>query len=673
MAVKRYMTNDTAPISLPSPTGSWDVNTATGTSALASAAAGTGAASQGAETSTTNPTTSLARRFVDPNQMLSAGDFGGNWTMVVAANESNAAADCYLRVVIKVVDSTGATTRGSQAFVHGSELTTTNTGYTLTGTISPPIACSVNDRIVVEVGGNFTNTVNTNYQVNIRRGGTAGDLVAGDTGTNANDRSGYITFSDATADARFSSGVSGALAGSAPVPTGAVTAEAADIAVVASYTDTATSGGECEVAVTGVQVGDGLLVTIANAYTDPADAEPASDLAGSWSTVGTAWIGNPEIPTYENQNLATRLFTATAAGTATIDVTESNESVLGVVHLRPRAGRLVVVDTSGDGVAELVVSQSGGGPAAAQAIGPVDATVAGLLVGAWAGIRFAANSWTPPVTMVEQLDLGDGANTQTLMVATEVVTATGDTGTRTSTAALAPSTGFAGRLVALTTITAPTSGALAGSAPVPTGAVTAVERFSGAAAGSAPVPTGAVTAVETIAGAAAGAAPVPTGALAAGQAFTAAAAGSAPVPTGALAAVERITGAAAGAAPRPTGALAGDVDDGTDDATGQLAGSAPGPVGAIAAVERVSGAAAGAAAVPTGALAAVERITGAMAGAAPVPVGELAEGGPAVVGPVRVGSVTMGAAGPRAGEVVLVDARTTGAIPVLIAGPRGQA
>lgn len=573
MAQKRYFTNDTAAISLPSPTGSWDVNTATGTNALGAAGAGAGAASQASETSTTNPTTSLARRFVDSTQMVSGGDFGGDFTAVIAANESNAAADAFHRIVIKVVSADGTTTRGSQAFVHGSELTTTNTAYTFTGTISPAISCSVNDRIVVEVGGHFTNTVNTNYQVNIRRGGTAGDLVAGDTGANANDRSGHITFSDATADARFSSGATGDIAASIPVQQAAIAATAADVRLIATYVDTATAGGEVEVAVPDVAGGDALLVVVANAYTDPADAEPTSTLAGAWEDAGSGWIGDPEDPTYQNQNLGTWLFTASAAGTATVELTESNETVLAVLHLRPLPGLRVCV---GD-IDEVLDDQGGGGPDAAQPLGPVDGVTGGMLVGAWAGIRFAAYTWSVPSGMDQAAQAQDGASTQALLVATQAITATASTGTRTSTATLAPSNGFAGKLIALTLEVA---GDLTGSIPVQQAAIAGEVVQSGELAGTVPLQVASVSADvidSTITGEVAGAVPLQTAAVAGEVEASGVFAGSVPLQVGSVQADIASAGEVAGSLPMQQVALLGEVP-----ATGALAGAIPIQVIALA-------------------------------------------------------------------------------------------
>ncbi len=206
MAVQRFMTNDTAPggFTLPSTSGYAAVGSSTA-NALAAAPAGTAATSQVAETSTSQPLLLLARRFVsDP--MLSAGDFGGAWNMVVGYNENNSLGDLFFRMVIRVFSNDGTTERGSgYVFNAPSEMGTTLIGVAHSGTISTPWTCSVGDRILIEVGATSTNVSATSYQANIRRGGTdATPLVAGDTGTNVNARSGWISFTDSSADARFS-------------------------------------------------------------------------------------------------------------------------------------------------------------------------------------------------------------------------------------------------------------------------------------------------------------------------------------------------------------------------------------------------------------------------------------------------------------------------------------
>jgi hypothetical protein len=319
---------------------------------------------------------------------------------------------------------------------------------------------------------------------------------------------------------------------------------------VATYTDTSTGGGEVSVTVTGVAVGDGLLVFAANAYTLRAnlDLNASASLAGTWYPAGDL-LGDAEAPNYLNQNLGARLFVPSASGSCDITLTETNENVLIVEHVRAPSGYLPTVADFSDHTG----SQSGGGPSATQALGPVDSVTDGLLVGCWAGIRFAANSWSTPAGMTERADLGDGANTQTVMVATESTSSTGQS--RSSTATLAPSSGFAGKLVVIGTEAAATTGAVAGQAPRATGALAAMQTDVGAVAGQAPRAVGALAASQTTAGAVAGSAPRAAGALAAGQSMTGALAGQAPRAAGALAAGLGITGEFAGQAPRAVGRL----------------------------------------------------------------------------------------------------------------------
>jgi hypothetical protein len=212
--------------------------------------------------------------------------------------------------------------------------------------------------------------------------------------------------------------------------------------VIADYTDSA-SGGLAEVTVPNVIAGDWLLAVVGNGYTsdEGVDLIPTGDGGGSWVSVGEQ-LGSPGAPDFENMTMLAWRKTATTSGTHTVEVDLAHETTLVVLHLRGA----IAIDGA---VSDHVVSQSAS-PAATQAIGPVTTTSTSvLLVGAWAGIRFAAFSWSTPSGMTERADIADPTAATRLMVATQELSVAGATGTRSSTASLAPTFGFAGKLFAI--------------------------------------------------------------------------------------------------------------------------------------------------------------------------------------------------------------------------------
>lgn len=210
--------------------------------------------------------------------------------------------------------------------------------------------------------------------------------------------------------------------------------------VIATYSDRSAPGLSA-VTVTSVLPGDWLVAIVGNGYTEDVDLIPVGDGGGTFVSIGEQ-IGSPNAPDFENMGLLAWRKTATTSGTHTVEVDLENETVLIVLHLR---GAIAI-----DGVcSDHVVSQSAS-PAAEQAIGPVTTTSTSvLLVGAWAGIKFAAFSWSTPAGMTERADIADPTDATRVMVATEALAVAGSTGTRSSTATTAPSFGFAGKLFAI--------------------------------------------------------------------------------------------------------------------------------------------------------------------------------------------------------------------------------
>lgn len=211
-------------------------------------------------------------------------------------------------------------------------------------------------------------------------------------------------------------------------------------ALIATYTDSAASA-LVSVSVTSVVAGDWLVAVVGNGYTVDADLRPTGDGGGTYVAIGEQ-LGSPNDPDFENMGLIAWRKTATTSGTHTVELDLAHETTLVVLHVR---GAIAI-----DGLcADRVVSQSAT-PSATQAIGPVTTvSTQVLLVGAWAGIKFSAFSWSTPAGMIERADIADPSNASRLAVSTQALAAAGDTGTRSSTGTLAPSFGFAGKLFAI--------------------------------------------------------------------------------------------------------------------------------------------------------------------------------------------------------------------------------
>lgn len=217
----------------------------------------------------------------------------------------------------------------------------------------------------------------------------------------------------------------------------------ADVELIAAYSGGSNDGGTGPtVSVLNVVAGDSLIAAIGDGYGD-ATMTVTDSAAGTWADLGTP-LGAPNDPLFQNYRAHTQRREITADAAA-LDVTYeiANSRQLVVLHLR-NAGAL-------QDLADLVDDQGGGGPADTQALGPVDGTSGGLLIGLWGGVQFSTGTWgwSTPTGMVERADVASPEGFTRLMVATEALTATAATGTRSSTATQAPANGFAGRLLSI--------------------------------------------------------------------------------------------------------------------------------------------------------------------------------------------------------------------------------
>lgn len=127
----------------------------------------------------------LAHQYVTNDQIQVARTISGTFKGIIPGYETNAAADGFLQVIVKVVSADGATVRG--VLYPGSPLTTTSTtlgavnqefNVSVTGmetrivpeTTVTPVAALVNDRIVIEVGWRACNVTTTSRGAFFRHG-----------------------------------------------------------------------------------------------------------------------------------------------------------------------------------------------------------------------------------------------------------------------------------------------------------------------------------------------------------------------------------------------------------------------------------------------------------------------------------------------------------------------
>mgnify|MGYP000927276171 FL=1 len=194
-----FMASEAAPATPPSLRGTWSAGTPSD-SILATNLSGypTSVSNNQAENVSTNPWDVAVARFVSPEliaQTISATDVLG----IINLIESNNDADAYPKMHVYVMDSSG-NVRGTLVsnYVGGTELASTITPAAPLFSATPSsVVCSDGDRIVIELGGRFTNTHTTSRTVtNYRSSGVAsGQSSLGYIGAGvANNASGWIRF-----------------------------------------------------------------------------------------------------------------------------------------------------------------------------------------------------------------------------------------------------------------------------------------------------------------------------------------------------------------------------------------------------------------------------------------------------------------------------------------------
>lgn len=196
ITTRLYLQNATAPYSPTTLRGAWDATASAVTKYLGAYAAGTATTVAIAEVSTTNNWDVLLARFVSDGfanaVTLSASDTV-QW--IAGLKESSTSANAFVHVHIYVTQGDSDTPRGTllSDFIGATEFTTTAGGRgegakSLAGTV----ACSVGDRIVVEIGYQDQNTVSTSFTSTLNYGAAGPDLTNGSTSVTT--QAGWVEF-----------------------------------------------------------------------------------------------------------------------------------------------------------------------------------------------------------------------------------------------------------------------------------------------------------------------------------------------------------------------------------------------------------------------------------------------------------------------------------------------
>lgn len=210
-------------------------------------------------------------------------------------------------------------------------------------------------------------------------------------------------------------------------------------------TNGAASGAVTSVSLAaGTAVDDILVVSQEVDFTAVASmVAPSVTGVGSWTQIGaTVQSGSP--------NIAMKSWWApvTAGGARTLSCSQAGGTSSNhvIVHVLTGADLVTPIDgtpatNSGTtGTAQIVGAAAGVSPTTADA----------LLIGNWSGIQFSGSiSYTAPGTMVERSEVSDTGGAAALMSATQVLAASGATGTRTATSSISATSGWVANLFAV--------------------------------------------------------------------------------------------------------------------------------------------------------------------------------------------------------------------------------
>ena len=166
----------TPPASPGATRGTWNDAASPVDGLLAVAPAGARVVTQRPETTTTNPWDVLVGRFVSPP--LAAQTIDQPVRLLSGLREDNAAANAFAKYHLYVMAPDG-TVRGTLAAnqVGGVELTNLTSQLHAQVAVTS-VAATALDRLVLEVGARFTNTVTTTYNAELNHGGASADMGA---------------------------------------------------------------------------------------------------------------------------------------------------------------------------------------------------------------------------------------------------------------------------------------------------------------------------------------------------------------------------------------------------------------------------------------------------------------------------------------------------------------
>lgn len=194
------------------------------------------------------------------------------------------------------------------------------------------------------------------------------------------------------------------------------------------------------VVVPDLVAGDWLIAQQGVSYSD-ATLSVSNGGDGEWVPIGGR-VGRPNSPYFENYVIQSWYKVVQDPGSHTISTGSTGDHVGLIVH---HVRDAVAVDGDPTGIA---VKQGSGGTSQ-EVPGVSPSTSDALLFGLWGGVQFAGTlSFTAPAGMTERSEVTDSPYVS-LMSATQVLSASGATGSRTATSSPAADYGWSGLLFAV--------------------------------------------------------------------------------------------------------------------------------------------------------------------------------------------------------------------------------
>lgn len=195
MSTRLYIDPTAIPYTPATIRGAWDATGSPSTGKLTIVPTGSNTTITKTETSTTNNYDVLFGRWVSDG-ILANTTISGTIDFAIRASEANAAANAFMHLYIYVTQGDSDTPRGVllSDYIGATEFSTTAGGRSeaavaLTGSV----AAQTGDRIVIEIGVQFQNTVATSYNTTIQYGGVNATDLAGTNTTAARPK--WVQFS----------------------------------------------------------------------------------------------------------------------------------------------------------------------------------------------------------------------------------------------------------------------------------------------------------------------------------------------------------------------------------------------------------------------------------------------------------------------------------------------